>query len=156
MAGEFRSGSFTTSLRDFRCRHISGKGVRDLGELYAIELPPLSTVPEGWTDDMTIVVPTGRSLDEIVDYVLQGMIRRETRSNMVKHMTREFGLTQGDAELALDRTCGGVVRAATGRLDNCPQREKDPMAWISFQRCLEQPELIAALYPQFARPPQKP
>jgi hypothetical protein len=116
----------------------------------------MNKVPEGWTDDMTIVVPTGRSLDDIVDYVLQATIQRETPSNMVRHLTTEFGLTQGDAELALDRTCGGVVRAATGRRDNCPPKEKDPMAWLSFQRCLKQPELIGALYPQLARPSQKP
>jgi hypothetical protein len=119
-------------------------------------LTPMNNVPEGWTDDMTIVVPTGRSVDDIVDYVLQATIRRETPSNMVRHLSTEFGLTQGDAELALDRTCAGVVRAATGRRDNCPPKEKDPMAWLSFQRCLKQPELIGALYPQFARPSQKP
>jgi hypothetical protein len=38
----------------------------------------MNKVPEGWTDDMTIAVPTGRSLDDIVDYVLQAAIRRET------------------------------------------------------------------------------
>lgn len=111
----------------------------------------MKEVPEGWTDDMTIVVPDGRSLDDIVDYVLQAAVRRETASNTVRHLTAEFGLTQGDAELALDRTCGGVVRAATGRRDNCPSKEKDPMAWLSFQRCLKRPGLIGAIYPQFGR-----
>ena len=116
----------------------------------------MNKLPEGWTDDMTIVVPTGRSLHDIVDYVLQATIRRETPSNIVQHLTTEFGLTQGDAELALDRTCGGVVRAVTRRRENCPQKEKDPLAWLSFHRCLNQPELIGAIYPQFARPPEKP
>ena len=61
-------------------------------------------VPAGRTDDITIVVPTGRNLDEIVDYVLQATTRRETPTNMLRHRTTEFGLSQGDAELALDRT----------------------------------------------------
>jgi len=116
----------------------------------------MNNIPEGWTDDMTIVVPTGRSLDDIVDYVLQATIRQETPSNMVRHLTMEFGLTQSDAELALDRACGGVVRAATGRQDNCPSKEKDPMAWLSFQRCLKQPALIGAIFPWFARLHEKP
>lgn len=66
----------------------------------------MNKLPEGWTDDMTIVVPTGRSLDDIVDYVLRATIRRETPDNMVRHLVEEFGLTQSDAELAWDRTCG--------------------------------------------------
>src|SRR5215510_7225640 len=107
----------------------------------------MNKLPEGWTDDMTIAVPTGRSLDDVVDYCLQATIRKETTEKMFQHLTTEFGLTQRDAELALDRTCGGVVRAATGPQDNCPAREKDPMAWLSFQRCLKQPELIGAIYP---------
>ena len=104
---------------------------------------------------MTIAVPAGRSLDEVVDYCLQATIRKETPEKIVQHLTTEFGLTQSDAELALDRTCGGVVRAATGRQDNCPARKKDPMAWLSFQRCQKQPDLIGAIYPRFVRPPEK-
>ena len=115
----------------------------------------MNKVPEGWTDDMTVVVPTGRALNDIVDYVLQAKIRHETPSNMARHLVDEFGLTQSDAELALDRTCGGVVRAATGHRGNCPPKDKDPLAWLSFQRCLKQPELIGAIYPQFARSAQK-
>jgi len=92
----------------------------------------MNKLPEGWTDDMTIAVPTGCSLDDIVDYVLQATIRRETPTSMVRHLTTEFGLTQGDAEVALDRTCGGVVRAATGRHENCPPREKGPNGVAEF------------------------
>ena len=115
----------------------------------------MKNVPEGWTDDMTIVVPTGQSLEDIVDYVLQAAVRRETSSEVVQHLITEFGLTHGDAELALDRTCGVVVRAATDRQNNCPPKAKDPMAWLSFQRCLNQPGMISAIYPQFARPSKK-
>ena len=111
----------------------------------------MSNVPEGWTDDMRVAVPAGQSLAGIVDYILQAAVRRETPNTMTRRLIQEFGLTQSDAELALDRTCGGVVRAATGQLENCPPKEKDPVAWLSFQRCLKQPELIGAIYPQFTR-----
>ena len=116
----------------------------------------MNKIPDGWTDDLTIAVPTDRSLDDVVDYCLQATIRKEPPEKIVQHLMVEFGLSRSDAELALDRSCGGVVRAATGRQDNCPAREKDPMAWLSFQRCLKQPELIVAIYPQFARPSEKP
>jgi len=54
----------------------------------------LSNIPDGWTDDMTIVVPTGRSLDDVVDYVLQSTIRGVSPTKMVEQLSVEFGLTQ--------------------------------------------------------------
>jgi hypothetical protein len=42
-----------------------------------------------------------------------------------------------------DRTLGGLVRAATGNPAHCPSKEKDPVAWSSYQRCLRDPALIA-------------
>lgn len=116
----------------------------------------MSNLPKGWTDDMNIVVAAGRSLEKLVDYVLECTIRRDTPTTIVQQLTEKFGLTQADAELALDRVCGGVVRAATGRADNCPTKDKDPVAWLSYQKCMEQPDLIAAIYPKFAKPFRKP
>jgi hypothetical protein len=100
-------------------------------------------------------VSAGRSLEELVDYVLECKKRRDERTTIVQHLSENFGLTQADAELALDRACGGVVRAATGRADNCPAKDKDPVSWFSYQKCLAQPDLIAALYPSFVKPPRK-
>ena len=40
-------------------------------------------------------------------------MRRDAKATMVQHLSDEFRLTPADAELALDRTYGGVVRAAT-------------------------------------------
>lgn len=83
-------------------------------------------------------------------------MRRDAKATMVQHLSDEFRLTPADAELALDRTYGGVVRAATGKIANCPAKDKDPIAWVSFQKCLKQPDLIATIYPQSAKPPTKP
>lgn len=118
--------------------------------------PPLSNLPDGWTDDMNIAMAPGGSLEELVDYVLQSTVRRDAKATMVQHLSVEFGLTPADAELALDRVYGGVVRAATGQMANCPAKDRDPVAWVSFQKCLKQRDLIAAIYPQFAKPPRKP
>ena len=115
----------------------------------------MRNLPEGWTDDMNIVVSAGRNLEELVDYVLECAKRGDARTTIVQHLSENFGLTQADAELAMDRACGGVVRAATRRADNCPAREKDPIAWLSYQKSLKRPDLIAALCPQLAKAHRK-
>ena len=49
-----------------------------------------------------------------------------------------------DAEFALDRVLGGIVRAATGNPANCPDPKKDPAASMSYQRAINQPGIITA------------
>ena len=79
---------------------------------------------------MTTVVPIGRSLDDIVDYVLQATIRWENPSNMVQHLTTVFGLTQGDAELALDRSTAHAMGSFSLRLDDWrTARQKNRTRW---------------------------
>jgi hypothetical protein len=106
---------------------------------------------EGWTDDFNFPMASGRTVEELVDYVLQAAIQRYTNSTVIQKLISDFGLTEADAGFALDRALGGVVRAATVRASNCPAKEKDPVAWSSFQRCIKSPDLIAAIYPQFSR-----
>jgi hypothetical protein len=55
---------------------------------------------------------------------------------LIAELCKGFGLLPEDAELAIDRVCGGVVRALTGNQANCPDRIKDPIAWMSFQRAI--------------------
>jgi hypothetical protein len=52
---------------------------------------------------------------------------------IVRAIAFEFGMSESDAWLAFDRVQGGIIRALTARPDNCPDRDKDPMAWHSFQ-----------------------
>lgn len=106
-------------------------------------------LPEGWTDDMNIQIPPGKTLDELVDRILEAAIRRDVMENVVSELVSPFGLSEEDATLAFDRACAGVVRAATGNPLNCPNREKDPIAWLVYQKCLKQPNIIAAVCPQF-------
>jgi hypothetical protein len=107
------------------------------------------SLPEGWTDDMSIVVPRGLTIDEVVDLVLTdaaaGIAYDATLARLV-----ERGVSEDDAALAYDRALGGLVRAATGSPANEPDRSKDPIAWTSYQRCVADVELIAAIRPEFA------
>lgn len=58
----------------------------------------MSNLPDGWTDDMNIVVASGRSLEEIVDCVLESKAQGEAPNAIVQNLTEKFGLTQADAE----------------------------------------------------------
>jgi hypothetical protein len=55
---------------------------------------------------------------------------------LIADLREDFGLSAEGAELAVDRVCGGIVRAMTGNRANCPDRKKDPIAWMSFQRAI--------------------
>lgn len=107
----------------------------------------MSHIPEGWTDNMSIEVPDDRTLDALVEHILQAEIQKIPHESTVAHVMREFALSEDDAELAWDRTLGGLVRSASKNDANCPNREKDPVAWISYQRCRQEPALIAAIRP---------
>ncbi|MFI5487731.1 hypothetical protein ACIBXA_28360 [Micromonospora echinaurantiaca] len=105
----------------------------------------------GWTDDLTIPLPPGRTVAELVDVVLTAALRGTPADQIDRLVATEFGLSPDDAEFARDRTYGGLVRAATRNVLNCPDEGKDPMAWESFQRGMRDPSLVARIYPEFAQ-----
>ena len=113
------------------------------------------TLPDGWTDDMNIRIAPHRTLDELVDYILQAAVRHDDSSTIIAALTKDFAVSGEDAALALDRACGGAVRAATGNPENCPSQQKDPIAWLSFRRCTRDSSIIAAIYPQFSSATRK-
>lgn len=104
--------------------------------------PPLS-----WTDDLTIPLPPGRTIAELVDLVLQAALREAPADEIEQALVNEFSLSNDDAQLACDRAFGGLVRAATRNTANRPAREKDPVAWESFQRGTNDPTLVTRIYP---------
>ncbi|MFG1839565.1 hypothetical protein ACGFH8_14130 [Micromonospora sp. NPDC049175] len=104
-------------------------------------------MPE-WTDDLTIPLPPGRTVAELVDLVLRETLLGTSGDELDQQLVTEFGLSHEDAELARDRSLGGLVRAATGNSRNQPDRGKDPMAWESFERGRRDPSLVARIYPR--------
>jgi hypothetical protein len=107
----------------------------------------VADIPDGWTDDMRVPLAPGRTVEELVDHVLRAALEGRDTSLLLRELVTTFGLSEEDAELALDRVFGGIVRAATKNPANCPDREKDPIAWASFDRGIRQPSVVAALYP---------
>lgn len=117
---------------------------------------PKFQLPGGFTADVKIAFPKRQSVEAIVDFVLLALSDGEQPGDVAKKLVADFHLSAEDAALAIDRVCGGVVRAATGYKDSRPAKKNDPMAWISFERCLETPELVPAIYPKFEAPKRKP
>jgi hypothetical protein len=113
-------------------------------------------IPEGWTDDMTIALPAGLTYEEVVDLILQssesGLAHEQVILTLVKR-----GLGEDDAHLAVDRTSGGVVRAETRNMVHAPDRNKDPMARIAFDRRWSKGEPTAGpvLTPEHAPEPRR-
>lgn len=105
---------------------------------------------QGWTDDLRIAMPPSRTIADLVDFVLQSAMHGVPAKRIVKRLAKEFDLSKHDAELAVDRSFGGLVRAATRNPLNCPPQDKDPVAWESFQRGSSDPSLVARIYPDLA------
>lgn len=100
------------------------------------------TIPEGWTDDMTIPL-VGTSADDVVAFILARApladYSKVDYEGLIDTVAARFGISQDDAALALDRTQGGVVRARTTAPENCPNAVKDPIAYASYQRLRTRP-----------------
>ena len=110
------------------------------------------TMPDGWTDDMNIPLPPSRTVEDVVQFVIQAPLGGTADADIERLLSAEFLLSPDDAALARDRIFGGIVRAATRRIENCPRRETDPMAWESFQRATRDPSIVAMIYPEYAQP----
>ncbi len=108
----------------------------------------VSKLPDGWTDDMSFLLPSGVTEEEIVEAVinaaLDGITDEENEARLVA-----LGINENDAALARDRVFGGIVRGTTKNQANCPLREKDPLAWLSFQKTIKDISIAKKIYPQY-------
>ncbi len=90
-------------------------------------------VPEGWTDDMTISIRNGQSHEQVANWLLSSFESGKRFESVLEELVEKFGVSESDADLALDRARGGIVRAVTGNPNNAPSREKDPIAFHTFE-----------------------
>lgn len=108
------------------------------------------TLPEGLTDDMNIALPAERTLGEVVSLIISMSMGKSEQDETQEALVGTIGLSRDDAALAWDRVHGGIVRASTGNEANCPSKDKDPLAWLSFHRAIADNAIIARIYPQHA------
>jgi uncharacterized protein YndB with AHSA1/START domain len=106
----------------------------------------------GWTDDMRVALPPGKTVDDVVDRILGSDPTRDP-DELEAALSEEFDLSEENAALARDRAMGGVVRAATGNVENRPDRVKDPIAWTSFERAWSDRTIVARHFPKYAQGP---
>jgi hypothetical protein len=107
-------------------------------------------LPSGRTDDMNVAVPIGRTAEELADHVIRTALAGWPDDVTERDLIATFGLSAEEPARARERTFGGIVRAATRNETNCPSREKDPIAWASFQLATREPSNIAAIDPKWA------
>lgn len=97
---------------------------------------------------MNFQPPVGVTYERIVQFVIASGLAKDEPEETDLRLVRELGLTPDDACLARDRVYGGLVRASTGNSANCPDRNKDPLAYMSYQLAMEDASLVQALYPE--------
>ena len=94
-----------------------------------------------WTHDMTVHLPAGRSVADVVDLTCALSDQGVTGPELAAAVAVEFSLSDDDAALAVERVFGGRTRAATADDANRPDPTHDPIAFESYRRARERPEL---------------
>ncbi len=87
-----------------------------------------------FSDDLSLVLARGESVVSLVEYVAAAQSAGTAWPEVLGVLTERFALSFDDARLAVDCVPGGVVRAASGNAANEPDRVRDPVAWVSYQR----------------------
>jgi len=85
-------------------------------------------------DDLSLRVARRETLVSLVDYVLESDRAGRRWPEVRDVLVERFALSYDDARLALDRVAGGRDRARIPSPANEPNRAKDPVAWIAYQR----------------------
>lgn len=93
-----------------------------------------SNIPDGWTDDMSVRVGSGKSVEDLAKFLLQTLLARTHYEEAIRSSIAQFSLSEDDADLAYDRAQGGVVRALTGNPANRPDPVKDPVGYYAFRQ----------------------
>ena len=122
-----------------------------IGRLYA-----MSKIPDGWTDDMSIQLPPGQTVEAIGEFVIQREISKISSDDTARALVATFGMTSDDAALVYDRILGGIVRAATGIAANRPNATKDPFAYFSYERASRDQQIIYAIRPDYVKARKRP
>src|SRR5688500_9172010 len=62
-----------------------------------------TTLPPGWTDDMRVELPPGRTVEELVGFVIDNALRAVPDEQTERELVEKFALSPDAAALARDR-----------------------------------------------------
>ena len=99
----------------------------------------------GGTSDLSIDVPAGATIEDIVAFVIDRAAKGEV--DVVHETHVHFGLSQEDGFLAVDRTFDGIARAVSPDPRNQPDSRLDPVAAASYRMVRDDPSIAAAISP---------
>jgi hypothetical protein len=85
-----------------------------------------------WTTDMTFLVGNGFKISDVATYIKECFEESMDFAVIYEKLCSKFALAENDAELAIDRAVGGVVRALTTNIKNRPDENEDPVAYYLF------------------------
>lgn len=86
----------------------------------------------GMTDDLSVNIKNGKSNKELTQVIMDFLLQGKDDDLMIKESMNLFGLSDDDANLAIDQVSSGIVGALTGYLEKKPNKNKDPIGWLSF------------------------
>lgn len=93
---------------------------------------------------MTIVLGTG-TVVELVDFIIKAGLAGVDPQQTFDEIQTQFRISPEDAELAMDRSYGGIARAKTKNPLNRPDPEADPIAFASYERARHDETIIQRL-----------
>lgn len=108
-------------------------------------MPSEGNHDEWFTDDLSVPLPPGRHVEEIVSVFLGAEGATHQRAT-IKKLAETFDLTFDAARLCCDRVGGGVARARS--LGNEPDPDRDPIAYAAYRHMTA----TTALSPRSSRP----
>ena len=82
------------------------------------------SIPEGWTDDMTVRIRSGRTEAELVATVMDALLKREDLNRFLPIVHSDFGLSEEDARLTFNRSRVGLSGRCQGSTDDQPDKSR--------------------------------
>ncbi len=86
-----------------------------------------------WTTDMTFPVGNGLDQNDVAKHIKTAFLNSVDFHDLHEDLVTTFAIKRGDADLAIDRATGGVVRALTAIRSNKPDAKEDPIAYFMFR-----------------------
>lgn len=115
----------------------------------------MSNIPEGWTDDLSIQIPTNTSIEKLTKFVIEEAFKGQNSETIANELISKYEIPTEDAYLILDRVFGGITRAATNNSLNRPNPNKDPFANSSYEMAINDKEIISFFFPSSKQKIQK-